>query len=119
MAILLAGWIVNITGRYVASYAVLFVGTLILAAVLSKLGAQVVKVTGLTLLDRVLGTVFGFVRGIIIILVLVFILRQLVPPGDLQWLHQSKLMPHLDLLVYWVQMLFSRFNAGLWSPIST
>ena len=119
MATLLARWVVNITGRYVAAYAILFVGTLVMAGVLSKVGAHVVRATGLTVLDRLLGTVFGFARGIIIILVFVFVLRQLVPPGDLQWLHQSKLMPYLDSLAQWSQMLFSQFNAGLWAPIST
>ena len=112
MALLLAGWIINIPGRYVASYAILFVGTLIVAGVVVKLTAQVVKATGLTMLDRVLGTVFGFTRGIILILVAAFVLRQLVPPGDLQWLHQSQLMPHLDMLAYWVQVLFAQINAG-------
>jgi len=119
MASLLAGWIVNIAGRYVASYAILFVGTLIVAGVVVKLTAQVVKVAGLTVLDRVLGTVFGFTRGVILILVAVFVLRQLVPPGDLQWLHQSQLMPHLDMLAYWVQALFAQINAGQLPTLST
>jgi membrane protein required for colicin V production len=118
MASLLGRWIVNIAGRYVASYAILFVGTLIVAGVLVKLTAQVVKVTGLTVLDRVLGTAFGFTRGVILILVAMFVLRQLVPPGDLQWLHQSQLMPHLDMLTYWVQVLFAQFNAGQLPTIS-
>jgi membrane protein required for colicin V production len=119
MASLLSSWIANITGRYVAAYAILFVGTLIVAGVSGKLASQLVKVTGLTVLDRILGTAFGFARGIILILAAVFILRQLAPPADLQWLHQSQLMPHLDMLSYWVQVLFSGINAGQWSGIST
>jgi membrane protein required for colicin V production len=119
MASFLSNWIGNITGRYVAAYAILFVGTLVVAGVSGKLVSQLVKVTGLTVLDRILGTVFGFARGVILILVAVFILRQLVPPGDLQWLHQSQLMPHLDMLAHWVQVLFSQVNAGQWSGMST
>jgi len=119
MASFLSNWIGNITGRYVAAYAILFVGTLVVAGVSGKLVSQLVKVTGLTVLDRILGTVFGFARGVILILVAVFILRQLVPAGDLQWLHQSQLMPHLDMLAHWVQVLFSQVNAGQWSGMST
>lgn len=119
MASFLSNWIGNITGRYVAAYAILFVGTLVVAGVSGRLVSQLVKVTGLTVLDRILGTVFGFARGVILILVAVFILRQLVPPGDLQWLHQSQLMPHLDMLAHWVQVLFSQVNAGQWSGMST
>ena len=119
MASLLAGLISNITGRYVAAYAVLFVGTLIVAGLLAKLLTQLIRVSGLTLLDRLLGTVFGFTRGIILILVFVFVLRQLVSPRDLQWLHRSQLMPHVDMLAQWAQTVFSDFNAGHGAGIST
>mgnify|MGYP001827237103 CR=1 FL=1 len=112
MASLLAGAIEIITGRYVAAYAIVFLGTLIAAGLLGKLAVQLIKVTGLTVLDRLLGTVFGFARGVILILVFVFVLRQLVPPSDLQWLHHSVLMPHLDMLAQWTQTIFSQLHAG-------
>jgi membrane protein required for colicin V production len=108
MAAFLQQWIANVTGRYVAAYALLFAGMLMLAGIVGKLSAQVVKVTGLTLLDRLLGTVFGFVRGIIIVLVVVYVLRQLSLPQNLLWLDESQLMPHVDMLGQWVQALFSR-----------
>ena len=108
MAAFLQQWIANVTGRYVAAYALLFAGMLMVAGIAGKLSAQVVKVTGLTLLDRLLGTVFGFVRGIIIVLVVVYVLRQLAPPQNLLWLDESQLMPHVDILGQWVQALFSR-----------
>lgn len=108
MAAFLQQWIANVTGRYVAAYALLFAGMLIVAGIVGKLSAQVVKVTGLTLLDRLLGTVFGFARGIIIVLVVVYVLRQLAPPQNLLWLDESQLMPHVDMLGQWVQALFSR-----------
>lgn len=119
MASLLAGFIVNITGRYVAAYAIIFVGTLVVAGVVVKLTATVVKVTGLTVLDRVLGTVFGFARGIILILVVVYVLRQLVTPAELHWLDESLLMPYVNMLAYWAQTVFSQLNPGQWSGIST
>ena len=119
MASLLAGAIDNVTGRYVAAYAILFVGTLIAAGLLSKLVAQLVSFTGLTLLDRLLGMVFGFARGVILILVAVFVLRQLVPPGDLQWLHRSQLMPHLEMLAQWTQLMFQQLDTGHGTGLST
>ncbi|WP_415357951.1 CvpA family protein [Halioglobus sp. Uisw_031] len=108
MAAFLQQWIANVTGRYVAAYALLFAGMLMVAGIAGKLSAQVVKVTGLTLLDRLLGTVFGFARGIIIVLVVVYVLRQLAPPQNVLWLDESQLMPHVDMLGQWVQALFSR-----------
>jgi membrane protein required for colicin V production len=112
MATFLGQWIVNVTGRYVAAYALLMAGTLVMAGVLGRLGAQLVKVTGLTLLDRLLGTAFGFVRGIIIVLVLVYLLRNLAPPQNLLLLDQAQLMPPLDMLAQWVQLLFSNYKSG-------
>jgi len=119
LASLLGDWIVNITGRYVVAYAMLFVGTLVIAGILAKLAKQLVKVSGLTVLDRLLGTVFGFARGVILVLVFAYIVRQLLPPKDLQWLHESVLMPHLDMLLYWTQMLFSQLDTGQLPGIST
>ena len=112
MASLLSQWIVNTTGRYLVAYALLFAGTLVMVGVLGKLGAQLVRATGLTVLDRLLGTAFGFARGIIIVLVMVYLLRQLSPPQNLVWLDQAQLMPHVDMLGQWVQQLFSRLQSG-------
>lgn len=112
LATLLEQWIANVTGRYVVAYGLLFAGTLVMAGILSRLSAQVVKVTGLSLLDRLLGTAFGLARGIIIVLVLVYLLRHLAPPQNLVWLDQAQLMPHLDMLAQWVQQMFSRYSSG-------
>ena len=119
MASLLSGTISNITGRSVAAYAILFVTTLIASTVLVFLASQFIKATGLTVLDRLLGTVFGFARGIILILVCVFVLRQLASPQDLLWLDQSQLMPHVDMLGRWAQSLFHRANNGQLPILST
>jgi membrane protein required for colicin V production len=112
MATLLSQWIVNVTGRYVAAAAVLFVGTLVIVGVLGKMAAQVVSVTGLTVLDRLLGTAFGFTRGLVIVLVLVYLLRKLAPPQNLVWLDQAQLMPHIDILGQWAQQLLYSLQSG-------
>jgi len=118
MATFLSQWIGNITGRYVAAYALLFAGTLVMAGILGKLSAQAIRASGLTLLDRLLGTAFGFARGIIIILVVVYLLRQLAPPRNLVWLDQAQLMPHVDMVGQWVRLLFSRYQSGYVPVIS-
>ncbi|MFT4614400.1 MAG: membrane protein required for colicin V production [Bacteroidia bacterium] len=112
MATLLEPWIMNATGRYVVAYAALFVMTLVTATLLRKLGGQVIKATGLTLLDRLLGTVFGLTRGIIIVLVAIYLLRQLAPPQNLAWLGHSQLMPHVDMLANWAQAVFSNVSSS-------
>lgn len=110
LAAQLAGLVSNITGRYVLAYVVLFVATLMLAGIAGILAAKLMMATGLSILDRILGTVFGFARGVILILVLVFVLRQLVPPQDLLWLDESRLMPHLDMLADWTRTLVANLG---------
>jgi membrane protein required for colicin V production len=112
METVLTQWIANVTGRYVAAFSIVFVATLVMVNVLGALATQVVRATGLSLLDRLLGTVFGFARGIIIVLVLVYLLRQLAPPQNLKWLDQAQLMTHVDMLGEWVELLFSRYSSG-------
>jgi membrane protein required for colicin V production len=112
LEIVLTPWIENSTGRYIVAFALLFVGTLIMANVLGSFGSKVVQITGLTLLDRLLGTAFGFARGIIIVLVLVYVLRHWVPAKNLGLLEQSQLMTHIDMLEQWAQLMFSRLNSG-------
>ena len=112
LALQLSAAIANVTGRYVAAYAVLFVSTLVVFTLVIKVATGLVRVAGLSVLDRVLGTIFGFARGVILILVAVYVIKQLVAPQDQQWLHQSVLMPHLNMLADWVQAVFSNTIPG-------
>ncbi len=112
LEVVLTQWIADVTGRYVAAFAILFVATLVMANVLGALATQLIRLTGLSLLDRLLGTAFGFARGIIIVLVLVYVLRHLAPPQNLKWLDQAQLMPYVNMLGQWVELLFSKVSAG-------
>ncbi|MEP1472192.1 MAG: CvpA family protein [Halieaceae bacterium] len=113
----LDGIIANLTGRYIVAWAVLFVVMLVISGLLAKLVSRVLQASGLGLLDRLLGTVFGFARGLLIIMVLVFVVRQVVPPRDQQWLHESQLMPGIAVLMDWTQVQFDRFKPDSWSGI--
>ena len=91
--------------RYAAAYVILFAITLLFAALLNKLFAQLIKMTGLSGLDRVLGTVFGFARGLVVVVVLVFIARALSPQA--QVIEQSLLLPRVMMVVQWAELNFS------------
>ncbi len=112
LALQLAAAISNVTGRYVAAYAMLFVSTLVVFTLVVKVATSLVRAAGLSVLDRVLGTIFGFARGVILILVAAYVIKQLVSPQDQQWLHQSVLMPHLNMLADWVQTVFANTVPG-------
>ncbi len=110
LSVQLVQFIDNEPARYMAAFALLFVGVLLLFNLLGIVVRQLIRLTGLSPLDRLLGTVFGFARGLIILLVVVFILRQLMPASNQQAFNQSLLMPHLDLLMQWVQSTFGTMD---------
>ena len=118
LALALADVIDNSTGRMVASYVILFVGVLMAANIVSLLLVQVIRFTGLTPLDRLLGTLFGFALGLIVILVFIFVARQMLPDQNQQWVLQSQLMPHLEMLVQWVESVFLTLGDSMPAGIS-
>jgi membrane protein required for colicin V production len=91
--------------RYAAAYVILFAITLMFAALLNRLFAQLIKMTGLSGLDRVLGTVFGFARGLVVVVVLVFIAQALAP--EAQVIEESLLLPRVMMVVQWAEVNFS------------
>ena len=61
--------------RMASAFAILFVATLIIGSLLSRLFTALVQVTGLTGTDRALGMVFGLLRGLVLVVVLVAVLQ--------------------------------------------
>ncbi|MHA7815254.1 MAG: CvpA family protein [Pseudohaliea sp.] len=115
----LAGIIENPTGRYIVAWTLVFVAAVLLAGLAARLFARLVRASGLGLLDRILGSVFGMLRGLLIVIVLLFLLRQLVPPAEQQWLHRSQLVPYLDPLLDWSLRAFDEVGAGRLPALAT
>tara|TARA_R110000787_G_scaffold261389_1_gene366756 strand:- start:817 stop:1335 length:519 start_codon:yes stop_codon:yes gene_type:complete len=115
----MTGLVSNITARYIAAWLLLLVGVLLVTGLLSMLMAQMVRATGLGTLDRLLGTIFGFARGVIIVLVLVFLIRELLPPRDQVWLYEAHLMPQIDALLNWAMQMLGQLNSDRLSAIRT
>ena len=79
--------------RTVIAFALIFVITLIAAGVARWLIAQLVEATGLSSTDRLLGFVFGGLRGLLICVVGLIALQQIA--SDAQWWHASVLQGEL------------------------
>ena len=103
----LTEFIANDSIRYVSAYVLLFAATLMLGSLLNMLLAQIIKVTGLSGADRLLGTVFGFTRGLVVVLVLLFVMREVLPVEEQQSVEQSLLVPHLTIVEQWARQNFS------------
>lgn len=74
-------------------FLLLFLGVLALGGVVSKLAQHLVKVAGLRSIDRVLGALFGVVRGLLVncVLVLVMVAFAIKPEA----VSQSTLAPYV------------------------
>lgn len=118
LATSLTGYISNITARYIAAWLLLFIAVLVVFGIVSMIMSQLVRATGLGATDRLLGTLFGFTRGVLIVMVLVFLIRELLPPRDQVWLHQAQLMPQVDALMDWARGTLSRFDTDSLSALA-
>jgi membrane protein required for colicin V production len=93
VADLLVNFITLASIRQLAAWGGLFVGTLLLGAVVNFLLGKLVSSTGLSGTDRTLGLVFGVFRGLLIVLALVIALPQAVPVDKDPWWLASSLIP--------------------------
>jgi membrane protein required for colicin V production len=102
--------IANRTGRYIVAWSLLFVVTLVASSITAKLTGKLVKVAGLGVLDRLLGSVFGALRGALVVMALVFVIREVVPKSEQGLLDDAQLMPHIDVLLTWSMRAFEEFR---------
>ena len=87
--------------RNAASIAILFISTLILGALVNYVIGQLVSKTGLSGTDRVLGIVFGALRGVLIIAAVLFFMDAYTPASSATWWQNSQLVPEFTLIVEW------------------
>lgn len=97
----LTPWIELPSMRAAAAIAGLFIVVLIVGGLINFLIGELVKKTGLSGTDRVLGTVFGVARGVIIVGVLVMLAGLTALPQD-PWWQDSALLPHFERLALWL-----------------
>lgn len=84
--------------RTIIACATLFIATLLLGALINYLIGQLVDKTGLSGTDRVMGIVFGFARGVLLVTVLLM-LATLTPMPDDVWWKESVLIPQFKPIV--------------------
>ena len=77
------------TVRYAAGFIVVFVATVFACGFLAWLGKKLVEAIGLRPVDRTLGAVFGLLRGLVVLLVLV-VMAALTGLAGADWWKESR-----------------------------
>ena len=91
--------------RLAVGFGLLFLATLMLGALVNFIIAQFVKKTGLSGADRVLGVIFGFLRGLLIIVVFV-VVGSMTPLPEQEWWQSSDLLGRFEQLTLMLKPYF-------------
>ncbi|AMO56824.1 colicin V production CvpA [Endozoicomonas montiporae] len=86
--------------RLITASVLLFIATLLVGGLVNKIFATLVQATGLTGTDRLLGMVFGALRGCLMVILLVGLMSFAPLEDDLAW-KNSALLPHFMMLADW------------------
>ena len=92
------------TLRLIIAFVVLFVLSLIVSAVINFFASRLVQRTGLTGTDRFLGVIFGFLRGAVLVSVLVLLAGLTTLPKE-DWWDDSFLLFRFQAIAMWVREL--------------
>lgn len=88
--------------RLVTAFAILFLVTLLITSLVAYMASQLVRKTGLTGTDRMLGVIFGLIRGAVIIAILV-LLAGLTPMPHDPWWKESIFIVHFQEMALWLR----------------
>lgn len=88
--------------RLISAFALLFVVTLVLCAIINNLVAKLVEKTGLSGTDRMLGVIFGIARGAVVVAILV-LMAGLTPLPDDSWWKESIFIVHFQSMAIWLR----------------
>lgn len=84
--------------RILAAYVIVFLSVLLVSSLLTIALSSLIKKIGLNWVNRFLGAIFGFARGLLIVCVLVFLAGLTSLPKDARWTNAMLSSP-LEALV--------------------
>lgn len=90
------------SARIIVGYGLCFIAVLILGALVRFAISRLVESTGLSGTDRLLGMLFGFARGVLLVALLVFLVGFTAFTRD-PWWQESVLLPQFQRVAAWLE----------------
>ncbi|KZN15258.1 CvpA family protein [Marinomonas sp. TW1] len=94
--------------RYIVAFVSLFVASLVVGALVSFLLGSLIQVTGLSSTDRVMGMLFGFARGSLIVVAFVSLFSLSPAIQETDFWKTSQLIPQLGQLNDWTRDMLGK-----------
>ena len=94
-------WLQHPAARVIAGYLTCFLGVLIVGALLGWLLRKLIQGSGLSGMDRLLGMLFGFARGVLLVIAIVLVL-DFTPLAGAAWWQHSQLLPGFSQGAGWL-----------------
>ena len=89
------------TARTVIAFIAILLATIIVGGIFNALLSFILRSTGLSGTDRLLGMAFGLVRGVFIVALIMVVVKMTSDPQK-SYVSQSRIYPTLEPLVSWV-----------------
>lgn len=102
LAGVLETWIELPSARVIIAFVAIFLAVLVVGGLVSYLLGRLVESTGLSATDRLIGGLFGALRGVAIVVVAVIVLS-LTPFTEDPWWRESRLLPEFTRLAEWAK----------------
>lgn len=118
MDLLLEPYIVSPLLRAVAAFGVLFVGVLVIGGIIASLIGKLIAITGLSFFDRAMGSVFGFARGVIIVVVMIAMVN-VTPMSQQDAWKNSWLIQEFSKIERWTALMLGGYFDLPASPAKT
>ena len=100
LAIVIVPWLESERLSSLIGYLVVFVAVLVLLSLVVALLFKLFRVVGLSGIDRLLGGLFGCLRGVVIVALLLFI-AEWTPASGQAWFRDSQIVPYFEAPLTW------------------